>query len=175
MPKPVQLVPHLTEAELMAKFRFAPSGVESRRWHLLLLVCQGRSVRGAALGVHMEYQRALELVQRHNASGPEAMVDGRHASGPKGKIAPKALLNEQLRQELVEALSGLAPDGGLWTGPEVARWIEEKTGAKNVNPTRVWKYLQKLGFSSRRPRPRHEKSASEAEREAFKKRSSPTK
>ncbi len=72
---------------------------------------------------------------------------------------------------LSEVLGGPAPDGGLWTGPKVAAWIEEKTGTK-THPQRGWVYLKRLGFSLRRPRPRHAKADPE-EQETFKKTSPP--
>ena len=50
----------------------------------------------------------------------------------------------------------------------MACWIAGVTGRTKVAPQRGWDYLQKLGFSLRRPRPRHAK-ADDAAQAAFKK------
>ena len=70
--------------------------------------------------------------------------------------------------ELDAALRSPAPDGGLWTAPKVARWIEEHTGSP-VHETTAWRALRRLGFSPQVPRPRHARAASEREQARFKK------
>lgn len=89
------------------------------------------------------------------------------AREPRGKF----LLDEAQRRELAEALEGPAPDGGLWTGPKVAEWIEQRTG-EGTHPQRGWVYLKRLGYSLKSPRPRHHK-ADQEEQETFKKTSPP--
>lgn len=81
------------------------------------------------------------------------------------------MLDEAQRWELAEALEGPAPDGGLWTGPKVAEWIEQRTG-EGTHPQRGWVYLKRLGYSLKRPRPRHHE-ADQEEQESFKKTSPP--
>lgn len=80
----------------------------------------------------------------------------------------KALLSREQQLELRQALQGEAPDGGLWNSRKVAQWIENNTGKKKIYVQRGWEYLKKLGFSLKRPRPRHEKASAE-QQEAFKK------
>jgi hypothetical protein len=77
-----------------------------------------------------------------------------------------------LRAELDQALAGPAPDGGLSTGPKVARWMSDKLG-RSVRAVRGWELLQQLGYCSYVPRPRHAKADPEAQ-ERFKKRYSLT-
>ena len=48
-------------------------------------------------------------------------------------------------------------DGGIWTGPKVARWIEKENGVEKVWNQRGWDYLKKLKYSCQRPRPKHRK------------------
>ena len=57
----------------------------------------------------------------------------------------------------------------MWSGPKVARWIEEKTGIERVHAQRGFEYLRKAGMSPQVPRPHHAKGADASEREAFKK------
>ncbi len=83
----------------------------------------------------------------------------------------RALLVEEGQAELRAALmEGPPPGGGMWSGPKVARWIEEKTGSeKKVHVQRGWEYLRKVGYSPQVPRPSNARSADASEREAFKK------
>jgi transposase len=70
--------------------------------------------------------------------------------------------------ELDTALRSEAPDGGLWTAPKVAAWIEERTG-RAVHETTAWRAMRRLGFTLQVPRPRHRRAASEREQARFKK------
>ncbi len=81
------------------------------------------------------------------------------------------MLDEEGQAQLRAAvLAGPPPGGGLWSGPKVARWIEEKTGSeKKVHVQRGWEYLRKAGMSPQVPRPSNAKGAPASEREAFKK------
>jgi transposase len=74
----------------------------------------------------------------------------------------------ELALALDAALRSAAPDGGLWTAPKVAAWVAEQTG-QAVHETTAWRAMRRLGFTLQVPRPRHRRSASAAEQEAFKK------
>ncbi len=77
------------------------------------------------------------------------------------------LLSQEEQEELRAALQQPPEDGGLWSGPKVAHWMAQRLGRK-VAPQRGWDYLQRLGHSSRVPRPQHAK-ADEASQQEFKK------
>ena len=82
------------------------------------------------------------------------------------------MLDAQEREELREALTHPAPDGGLWSGPKVALWTSQKKktdGARKVRAQRGWEYLKKLGHSPQVPRPSHAEEPDPKEQEAFKK------
>ena len=57
----------------------------------------------------------------------------------------------------------------MWSGPKVARWIEQKIGVERVHAQRGWEYLRKVGMSPQVPRPSNAQGADVSEREAFKK------
>ena len=48
---------------------------------------------------------------------------------------------------LALALEAKPKDGGIWTGPKVARWIEQETGREKVWNQRGWDYLKKHEYS----------------------------
>ena len=80
------------------------------------------------------------------------------------------MLDEEGQAELRAAvLEGPPPGGGMWSGPKVARWIEERTGSEKVHLQRGWEYLRKVRMSPQVPRPSNAKGASSSEQEAFKK------
>ena len=78
------------------------------------------------------------------------------------------MLNEEQLQKLVSAMRSRPSDGGLWTGPKGARWIEQQTGREQVGNQRGWDYLKKCNFSWQEPRPKHRKGDKKAQ-ETFKK------
>ena len=152
MTRTLPLHPHLPASELSQRARQAPNLVEARRWQLLALVADGKSVKAAAdlVGLYPPYAR--RVVHRYNQDGPDGVRDRRLTL--RAPLRPRLLTDEQL-QELAAAVQGPAPGGGLWTGPTVARWIAEQTGREHVAPQRGHDYLKRLRLSPQRPRPRH--------------------
>ena len=101
--------------------------------------------------------------RRYNAGGPEVVLDGR-----RGHSGRRPLLSQDQEKELQRALEGPAPRGGLWSGPEVARWMS-KALVKSVPPQRGWEYMRKAGQTPQIPRPKHGDADPEAQ-EAFQER-----
>jgi transposase len=138
----VRLESYLSVEELKARYRQAKDIVEARRWHLLLLVAQQRTIKQAAELVGLNYDYAKAIIKRYNVDGPASV---KNRSRERQPPPPRSLLTEAQQQELRRALQGTAPDGGTWSGPKVARWIAEKTGREWVWPQRGWEYLQRFG------------------------------
>ena len=155
-------------ARLEALYRKATDPV--LRTHLLMAwrMSLGDSIREVAGTVGYSEKWVREIARRYESEGAEGLGDRRHTN-PGAK--ERALLNEEGQAELREALQGGSPPpgGGMWSGPKVARWIEEKTGAEKVHAQRGWEYLRKVGMSPQVPRPSNAKGADASEREAFKK------
>lgn len=160
------LEPHLSSDQLKARYRTCKEPKEARRWHALWLASQGHSSLhvAAAIGLHDAYIR--RLIHRYNDAGPDSVVDG-HRSRPGGR-QPRLSVAQLTRLRC--ALEGQPPDGGLWTGPKVAAWIERET-RKPTYPQLGWVYLRRLGQTTKTPRRRHARAASPAQRAAFKKNS----
>jgi transposase len=104
-----------------------------------------------------------KLARRYEAEGVEALGDRR-----RGNRGAKPLLGEADLEALRERLQTPPDDGGLWSGPKVARWIAARLGLVHVHAPRGWEALQKLGWSLQVPRPKNPRAAPPDEQEAFK-------
>lgn len=154
MPRKAHLEPHLSSPELKERYQHSQNKVESRRWHLLWLVCQGWQIKQAAAAVGFNYDYAREIVKTYNEQGAQSLAKRRRQTGKK---APNALLNEEQLAQLKQALRCAPADGGLWSGPKVARWIAQTTGKPSVHAQRGWDYLKRCRFSpSTSPSTAHE-------------------
>jgi len=138
------------------------------RTHLLMVwrMSLGDSIREVAGTVGYSEKWVREIARRYESEGVDGLGDRRHGN-PGAR--ERALLDEEGQAELREALEGPPPGGGMWSGPKVARWIEQKTEIKKVHAQRGWEYLRKAGMSLQVPRPSNAKGADAPEREAFKK------
>ena len=140
------------------------------RTHLLMVwrMSLGDPIQEVARMVGYSEKWTREIARRYeHEGGVEGLGDRRH-SNPGAK--ERALLDEEGQAELREALlEGSPPDGGMWSGPKVARWIEHKRGLEKVHAQRGWEYLRKVGMSPQLPRPSNAQAADSEEREAFKK------
>ena len=166
MPRKLKLENHYSSEELKERYRSTPDPVESRRWHLVWLVSTEHTLTSAAQVVGLNYDYAREIVSSYNADQAEGLRNRRKDKRPQG--GGKALLNAGQREELKQKLLSPPEDGGLWSGPKVAKEMAKMLGREKVWPQRGWDYLKLLGYSHQRPRPRHAK-ASVVEQESFKK------
>jgi len=168
MPRPrLQLKGHLTSEELAARFRCCTDGRQRARWQALWLLSHPRQPRPAAQAaelVGLTADAVRKLVHRYNAGGPAAVARRPGGPGRAPRLSPAQ--QEQLKAELL----GRAPDGGLWSGPKLARRIAQLTGTPMHKAT-GWEWLRKLGFTPQRPRPRNTQAASPEEQAAWKKKS----
>lgn len=160
------LEPHLTTDELYKRYRACRKANEKVRWRALYLISTGMRAAEAARRVGRTSGWATQLTQRYNNGGVAAVADQRTADGRA--VGRPATVNQELATELDAALHLPAPDGGLWTAKKVAAWIAERTG-RRLHETSAWRVLRSLGFTLQTVRPQHERAASAAEQEQFKK------
>jgi transposase len=168
MPRLLTLAAHLSDTEVRNRFRACRDATERARWQVVWLKTQQRTTDAIAefTGYTAAWVRAV--LRRYNADGPDALRDHRHDHpGAPAMLAPTQ--QAALRAALD---TGTAPDGGLWSGPKVARWIEASTGREHVYDQRGWEWLVRLGFSAQTPRPHHDR-ADAAAASAFKKQACP--
>jgi transposase len=163
MPRTLALAAHLPADELYQRYRQTTRITERTQWHILWLKSGGRSATAIREVIGYSEKWICEIVHRYNEGGPEAIRDRR-----RDHPGAKPMLSPDRQAELARLLEGPAPDGELWSGPKVARWIESVTGRNKVHNQRGWEYLRRLEFTPQRPRRRHE-GASQEEQAAFKK------
>ncbi len=164
MPRSLPLADHLSPDQIRARFRACHDRTERAHWQVLLLKSQGRTLDDIAAVTGYTPNWASTIIRRYNEGGPDTLRDRRH-----DHPGAPAMLTPEQQTDLDAALeTGRAPDGGPWTGPKVARWIEATTGRERVHDQRGWEWMLRLGFSSQTPRPAHE-GADPAAQAAFKK------
>jgi transposase len=166
MPKTIKLESHLGSEELENRYRKAHDPVLRSHYQILWLISEGRTTTQVMEVTGYSRGWIQQLARRYNQGGPEALGDRPHGN-PGAK--DRALLSEDQREELREALNKPPPDGGMWNSRKVGEWIERRSGkALGRKKQSGWEYMKRLGQSPKVPRPHHAR-ADEHEQEAFKK------
>ena len=166
MGKRVKIQTDYPAEALHERYRQAKDAVERTHWHILWLAKEGKTPQTIAEQLGYTARWVRTVIGRWNAQGETGIRDRRHEID-----VSRPLLSPELQEELAAALQGTPVDGGLWSGPKVAQWMQQRLG-RPVAPQRGWDYLQRLGHSSRVPRPQHAK-ADEAVQQEFKKTAGP--
>ena len=156
--KTVFVTKHLNLNELFERFRTCEDARLKSQWQVIWLRAQMKTTEEVARVTGFKSDWVRRLVRRYNTEGPAAIRNRVKDNGKDPMLSPEQ------QNELFKALNGPAPDGGLWSGPKVARWIEKKLNRKKVWPQTGWEYLRALGFTLQRPRPRHLAAREDAQR-----------
>ena len=138
--------------------------IAARHVQTIWLLAKGHESAAVSATVSFARRWVERLLARYNAGGPQALGDLRRRNGTSPTI-----LKPDLLDKLKDRLREPPPDGGLWTGPKVARWMAGERRLAEVLPQRGWEALKAIGWSVQKPRPRHPASATPEEQEAFKK------
>ena len=150
------VVAHLPPDVVGRRYRQCPDPKEKTRWHLVWLLLrpdEPLNCERAAPLIGLSDTHARTILRRWNAHGPEGLSDHRKTNKTPGKLSPSQ------QAEAFEALQKEPPDGGLWSGAKLARYVRDRWGIE-VCPETGWRWLKKLGFRLVVPRPRHPKAAS---------------
>jgi len=156
--------PHLSTAELEARYEIATDPVAKSHFHALWLLSCGYDRDEVAEILSFSTRWVFELVKRYNEGGPERLGDQRVNNG----AAPTILTPEALAA-LKERIKTPPDDGGQWSAPKVALWLATFHGLKSVHDQRGWDALVAIAYSIQQPRPRHPQAATEQDRAALKK------
>src|SRR5215813_7237868 len=161
----IPFVRHRTANQIRAQYRACRHPVEKVRWHALWLLArtdEDRTPAQVAGLVGLSAVTVRAILHRWNASGPDGLTDGRTDNRSPPKLTPR-------RQDaLYAALQRRPPDGGLWTGPKVARYVRGRWRVE-VGPVTGWRWLRDLGFTLQVPRPSHPRKADRPARRQWKK------
>ena len=140
--------------------------LSERDFHILWLAKEGQTPQTIAEQLGYTARWVRTVIGRWNVQGEAGIRDRRHEID-----VSRPLLSSQQQEELAKALQAPPTDGGVWSGPKVAQWMQQRLG-RSVAPQRGWEYFKRLGYSSRVPRPQHAK-ADEALQQEFKKTAGP--
>jgi transposase len=166
MPKHLKIAGHLSVDELERRYRQATDAVARSQWQILWLLVGGQSTAQVAAHTGYSERWIRELAHRYAAEGPEGVGDRRHHNPGAAR-----LLSAEQEAELDQALDGPAPEGGSWTGKQVAAWMStrlERPEDRPVHRTRGWEALRRLRRTHGHPRPQHAQADMDAQA-AFKK------
>jgi len=155
---------HVSAAELEHRYKTASEAIAKSHFHALWLLARGYSIDQVAGLLSFSTRWVRILIDRYNEGGPDSLGDQRARNGSEPKILTPVAL-EKLR----ERLRSSPDDGGVWTGPKIARGLAEFHGLKSVHDQRGWDALIAIGWSIQQPRPRHPQTASELDRSRLKK------
>jgi len=158
------LISHLSGAELEARYETAGDPVSKSHFHAIWLLSLGYAISEVAAILSFSARWVRLLRKRYNEHGPDSLGDRRQNNG-----SSPAILTPEALSSLKELLKAPPDDGGLWTGPKVARWLASFHGLKTVHNQRGWDALVAIKYSIQKPRPRHPSAAGEEDREALKK------
>jgi transposase len=160
----LELKDHLSSEELKDRYRSCRDGKEVRRWHILWLVSRGYTLQQAADIVGLGVIWVRKVIHRYNKDGPESITDGHNTNPGGGRFR----LNGKQQEMLFNVLKEAPPDGGAWTGPKVAAWIEQMTGVKTY-PQLGWVYLRRMNLWLGKSRLKKTESATAEEEVKYKK------
>ena len=161
----IPFVRHKTVNQIRAAYRGCRHPVEKVRWHALWLLArtdEPRSPAQVAALVGLSDVTVRAVLHRWNDRGPGGLTDARGGNGSEPKLTPRR------RDALYAAIQKRPPDGGVWTGPKVARYANDRWQVE-VAPVTGWRWLVDLGFTPRVPRPSHPRAADRPRRRAWEK------
>ena len=158
--------PHLGTVELEGRYETAGDPIAKSHFHALWLLSSGYDVDEVAEILSFSSRWVKALIKRYNEGGPDRLGDQRVNNG----TSPTILTREALAG-LLERIKAPPDDGGLWSGPKVARWLAKFHSLKSVHDQRGWDALIAIEYSIQQPRPRHPSTATDEDRTALKKNS----
>ncbi len=143
--------------ELKAAYRSSTDAVERRRIQAVWLLAEGKSREEVRAVTAYAHTSLIGIIHGYNEAGLMGLKDKRH-NNPG--LTP--LLNETEQKALYAALQKPPEEGGVWSGKKVAVWMAQQLN-KPVHLQRGCEYLERLGFSLQRPRPRHRQADRDAQ------------
>ncbi|HJZ56685.1 MAG TPA: helix-turn-helix domain-containing protein [Gemmataceae bacterium] len=129
------VIRHRTANQAWAQYRACRNNVEKTRWHaiwLLLRTDRHRTPTQVAEVVGVSLISVRAELNRWNEHGPEGLAERRATN------QGRPTLSDAQRAELFAALKKRPPEGGLWSGSDVARYATDRWGVA-VRPQTGWR------------------------------------
>ena len=161
----LELVKHLTDAQLKQKLAATAGRPEFTRWQILYLVQVGGiySAETIAPLVNLSKPSIYKIVESYNKSGVQGVK-----YTPRGGRR-RSFLSLAEEAELLNAIEQKAAKGLIKTANDIRAMIESRVG-KEVSDDYLWDLLKRNGWKKKMPRPHHPKRNVSAQLE-FKKNS----
>ncbi len=159
----IYLAPHLSTEALEHRYRATRDGIERSHFQLIWLLSQGYTAQYVASVTGYSARWISTILWRYNDYGVDGLGDQR-----QNNPGAAPLLNETQQEQLGQALQAPPPDGGLWTGRQIAQWMAGRLG-RLVSPQRGLEYLRRLEFTPQVPRPCHTGADDTGAHQVFKK------
>lgn len=156
-------LPHVSLQELKRSMAAETNAKSKLRWLIAIHRKQGKTMDAVAEACAAPKPTVQSVLHRFQDKGKRAA----HAVKQDGRPPQLSKRQRLLLAKLLERGNGRAPSR-LWTSKEVLALIKKKFGV-TYTPQHVWRLLVACGFSLIQPRPRHYKSPSKEEQDAFKK------
>ena len=152
----------LANRESFEKIYRYEQDVKTKERMLLVLnvVYRGKISAQVAKDLHRSKSWASDWLKRYEKEGVDGLKT-RPKSGRPSEISEE--IEYQIKKELKESKQG-------WTTKQIEELIIKKSGIK-YHYTHIYRILRKWGFKQKVPRKVHVNTASQEEKEAFKKRS----
>lgn len=134
----------------LATIHLTPQQLEERRLAGLALLRKGKTQAFVAKELGVTEGAVSHWVKAERSGGVAALKRRPHTGRP-AKIEAEVL--QQLPALLVKGAEAYGFEGDVWTSERVAVLIKKKFGV-DYHPGHVWKLLDKLGLSWKKPRRR---------------------
>jgi transposase len=147
------MAPDVKLEEIQRRMLAAADPAEKRRWHVVLLSRQGRSVQYIADESGLTLQGVRKIIRRFNELGPAGMPRQKPVKRVKGRrLGRPQLLDEDKQVELRDLLKEpVAPNGDLWSPAILVSW-SRSAWHLDIHEATARRYLDKLrpSWSKRR-------------------------
>ena len=165
MPKGGDFLPGIPRRKLEEMHKAEKNHKAKSRLLVLVMRKDGDAIRGIERTLHLPYSTIRNWLVRAVGRGLDGIYDQKR-SGPVCRLDPDQLA--RLRDDLIAGPRACGFGHGVQTTRRVAAHVEKKYGAQYAERG-MYDLLNRMGFSSRRPRPRHPRAASRYDKSEFKK------
>ena len=165
IPKGDDFLPDIPKGTLERMHKAEKNHKAKSRLLVLVMRKDGDAIREIERTLRQPYSTIRNWLVRAVEHGLDGIHDQKR-DGPECRLDPDQLA--RLRDDLVAGPRACGFGHGVWTARLVVAHVKKKYGVQYAERG-MYDLLNRMGFSSRRPRPRHPKAASERDKNEFKK------